>query len=414
MLEEIKNPQAEEPINPLDLAQTSKENGGADDFVKSVVSTETGEGVSQLLESAPEIDMSLLAGLTPKKSILLLVLKIMFGVLVFLSVSSWLFFSSQLTNTFDFVASTFSIPNISKELSASNSEIIGLQTDLNFYRFLQIKENLSEFSYYGDVFSQAFDTSNSQTASQKEKTDSSAEMDKLRNSLRESYIAARDYLSEDFNAELASYVSETGVDSEMVFLSALNLKLNEKIASLADNNDPDALNDHKSYMQTKNIVGNVELKNLVLNTDFDALSNAGLYDFIKELNSLVVNDLSVIQSIKDKRIKWSDIIDEIELRTIAIDSLHSASFFDDVGGIRYTSYDFDTASRKVSIVGEIKRFDTTNFSMISNLIDELNKSAIFDGAEMKSFSKAGSTDEGYVSSLKLSLQLVDESNDILQ
>jgi hypothetical protein len=41
---------------------------------------------------------------------------------------------------------------------------------------------------------------------------------------------------------------------------------------------------------------------------------------------------------------------------------------------------------------------------------------------MKSFSKAGSIDEGYVSSLKLSLQLIDDSvkpvinstNDILQ
>jgi len=59
----------------------------------------------------------------------------------------------------------------------------------------------------------------------------------------------------------------------------------------------------------------------------------------------------------------------------------------------------------VTITGVTKRYDTNNFTMISNLIDQLNSSPYFSGVEMKSFTKSGSAEEGFTSTLRLNLYL---------
>ncbi|OGJ42215.1 hypothetical protein A3I58_01215 [Candidatus Peregrinibacteria bacterium RIFCSPLOWO2_02_FULL_39_10] len=147
---------------------------------------------------------------------------------------------------------------------------------------------------------------------------------------------------------------------------------------------------------------------MFLSIDFTALSNQEIYDFIKNVNSVIINDLTIIQKIKEQRIKWSDMIDEIALRTMTIDRHYNQNFYDDLGGIRYTSYNFNSGSKTISISGETKKFDTMNFTMIVDLIDELNKSKFFKDAAVRSLSKAGSVKDGYTSSLQLSLTLEDE------
>ena len=45
--------------------------------------------------------------------------------------------------------------------------------------------------------------------------------------------------------------------------------------------------------------------------------------------------------------------------------------------------------------------------MISNLIDEFNRSEMFENADTRTFSKNGSLENGYTATLKLSLDLED-------
>ncbi|MFH1284189.1 MAG: hypothetical protein ABIH78_01195 [Candidatus Peregrinibacteria bacterium] len=399
------------PINPLDVkasASTEKESG----VIENIVSTETSKGEERILEEAPELDVSLLREIAPPKSLLLLVLKVVFGVLVAAGASAILFFTSQLTTTFDFLASKFGIPNISKELASSNSEITSLQTDLNLSRYLQIKGDLDRLSFYGDSYVRDYEVANSQTS---ENTDKKAAVDDLavlRDQLREIFMAVKDNAVLDISAPLVDKEIADEAALTTLFEQELVSKLTEKSTELADSSDPQAKRDYKNYRQTINLVGNSALRNLVVQTDFDSLSDKDLYIFIKSLNAVIVNDLSIIQKIKDMRIKWSDIINEIDLRTMAVDSYYSENYYDEIGGIRYVSYDFDSANQSISIVGETKRFDTNNFTMIANLIDELNSSSLFKNAEMKSFSKSGSTDTGYTASLKLSLDLEPDDTKI--
>lgn len=391
-------------LNPLDAPQTEeKENSG--DLIKGIVSSENSEDITNILDAAPEIDTTLLQDIAPQKSILLMILQIIFVVLVIAGFASLIFFTSQLTTRFDFIASRLGTPNISKELTSTNSEILTLQSDLNFYRYIQVKSYLSEFSFYGDTFIQDYEISKSQTASSKQRDGAEAEMSALRNNIREAFLMASEKYLLPFEAPLFSQDMVSDLEINAQFQNKLKTILSEKSSALASNFDESAQRDAKNYTHTLNLIGNEALKKLMLESDFDNLSNEELYTLIKSVNALILNDLSIIQEIKDKRIKWSDIINEIELRTIDADRFYNQGTYNQLGGIRYTSYDFDSASHSIDIAGETLLFDTKNFTLISDLIDKLNDSPLFENAEMRSFNKSGSLEAGYTSSLKLSLDL---------
>lgn len=391
-------------VNPLDIKEPKKSEDN--DLIKNIVSAETPDQRA-ILGEAPILDTSLIAGMVPQKSVTLTVLKLTFGFLLLASVASVLFFTSQLTNTFDFIAKKLGIPNISQELASTNSEIIKLQTDLNTYRYLEVKALLDQFSFDGDNYLKRFDIANSQTASENEKLFAIEEMANARGKLRNSFVSLREKLAIKLIVPIIdkNFTDETQL--ETLFAEALGTRLTQKANEFANSDNAEARRDYKNYNQAINLAGNINLRNLIIQTDFDSLASEQLYKMIEKTNSLIVNDLSIIQSIKSKRIKWSDIINEIELRTIAVDSYYDEDFYDALGGIRYNSYDFDSEQRKITISGETKRFDTINFTIIANLIDELNRSDLFENGEMRSFSKSGSLDEGYTATLQLSLNLQD-------
>ncbi len=403
-----ENEKKELPQNPLDKAPDAPKQEGAD-LVKSIVKTETSTGEKAILEEAPEVDLSLIQDIAPTKSLPLLLLKTLFGILVVASAVSLLFFTSQLSNKLDFASSTFNIPNVSQELTSGNSEITKLQTSYNFYKYLQLKAYLDEFSYYGDSYIKYYEIANSQTVNNADIREAAEYMTLLNDNLRDSFMNAKDIMTKSFTAPLFSEEIQDDAALFRVFVDELKKELTQRANEFSGSDDDQAKREFKNYTQTTNLAGNVALQNLIIQSDFDALSDTELYDLINKMNSLIVNDLSTIQTIKENRIKWSDIMNEIYLRTVAVDTYHSGSYFDELGGIRYTSYDLDSSGPSISIVGETKRFDTTNFTMIVNLIDELNSSDLFKDAEMRSFSKSGSAEDGYTASIKLNLGLDEVS-----
>lgn len=391
-------------VNPLDV---QNETAGSDNssLVKSIINTATNP-TGNILDIAPEVDMSLLADVAPPKSILLTFLKIFCVLALLFAVVAFVFFTSQLTTYFDAVTSRFDIPNVSKDFASTNKEILNTQTDLNFYRYLKLKANFDEFSYLGDGFLTNYDVSLSQTASEDEKQTAKEVMENAKPRLREIFLKLKDTFSLDFAAPITVDGVQSALETELLFQTELKSKLTAKASELDGGSDLASKRESRNYTQASELVGKGELKSVVLATDFDVLSDEDLYNLIKQVNSLIINDMSTISAIKENRIKWSDIINEIELRTIAVDSHYNSNdLYQDVGGIRYNSYDFNSENRSISIAGETRRFDTANFSMIANLIDELNRSDFFQDAEMRAFTKSGSLTEGYTANLTLKLNL---------
>lgn len=390
-------------VNPLD--QNNQQAAAESSIIKNIVSSETSTGEASILGAAPELDTSLLEEFAPKKSMLLFILKGFFAFLVIGSIASILFFNSQLTSNFDFINTKLGIPSVINDLTSTNAEVIGLQTDINLFRYLQIKSFLDKFSYDGDSFIRNFETSQSQTVSSGEQAQAKTELEGLRNQLSESFSAAKELLSKDTYVPIIDKEYADDVLVQLLFQEKLKTKLLDKATTLTDGQDTQTRRDYKNYMNAANFVGNAALKSLMIQKDFPSLSDLEVYELIKQVDSIIVNEMSTIQKIKNQRIKWSDIINEIELKTKAIDSHYSKDYYETVGGIRYTSFDFDTNNRKISIIGETKTINTATFTMIADLIDKLNGSEFFENGEMRSFSKSGSLSEGYTGSLKLTLDL---------
>jgi len=380
------------------------------DLLKNIVSTETGANEAPILGEAPELDTSLLHDVKPQKSVLLVSLKVLFGLLFVGSLASLAFFTSQFTNTFDFITSRFNIPNVSADLASTNAEIISLQTDLNLNRFQELKTSLDKFSYDGDEYLRQYDVAKSNTSSDQEKADAKTAMAQVRANMKTSFADAREKFSKNFTAPLIDSQFTEDAQLQSLYDDKLRTAITDKLTTLSSGKDEATKADYRSYQQILKLVGNTVLKNILIQTDFNSLKDEDLYKMTKKVNSLIVNDMTSVQNIKMKRIKWSDIIDEINHRTMLVDKNFNENFYNSVGGIRYNSYDFDSSTGKISINGETKSATPENFTMIALLIEQLNQSDLFKNAEMRSFSKSGSTDEGYLANLRLTFDLKNNPN----
>ncbi|MFA7685718.1 MAG: hypothetical protein WCX95_02875, partial [Candidatus Gracilibacteria bacterium] len=332
-------------INPLDNTPAIPKSEDSD-FIKNLVS-DSGIQDGNMLEVAPEVDRSLVEDLAPPTSMLLLLLKGVFGLLVLAGVVSVGFFSLQLTDYLQVVNQRFDVPNLASELSSKNQEIISVQSNINFYRYLQAKAYLDEFSYEADSYLQNYEIYNSSNASQIQKDEAKQAMSNARATLQESFLAAQAKIILPLGATLVTIESSDsedpliqGIDPNYQFVSESVRKLQEKAAEFANNPDSAAKLDYKNYLYAANLVNNSTLRQTMTTVDLSKLSDQELYDTIRLVDLLALNDFSIIQKIKELRIKWSEIIHEIDLRTIVADSNYTKENYDGYGGIRYTSYSF--------------------------------------------------------------------------
>jgi hypothetical protein len=351
---------------------------------------------------APVVDETLLEEIEPPKSILLYVLKVVFILLVAVGIGSFLFFTSQLNGYLNFATDPLKIPSALTELKTSNEKVKEAQTDINLYRYLKGAIYLDNFSYFGDDYLKNYSLYTNESATEEEKAAAKTKMDELKKNLTDSFKAVQENLTKEITIPLVDINAPSDEELKTLFLGLLNDRI-----GLTDETSPD----YKLYKQAQKLVNNEELRTLLKDTDFESLKDADLAVLVGKINDLTLDEFSIIQKIKNGRISWSDVINRIEFETTYVDQYFSEGYFDEVGGVQYTSYDFDATTGKITITGITKRYNTDNFTMISNLIDQLNQSPYFKNVAMKSFTKSGSADEGYTATLKLDLELQKDALD---
>jgi hypothetical protein len=370
----------------------------------AIVNQDMGQPES-LLDTPPELDETLLDAVEPPKSILLYSLKGLFTVLIIVGLGSLFFFTSQLTHYFDFTASIYEIPSAIKTLEDANEQIKEKQTELNLVKFLQGKLYLDSFSYDGDEYLRNHDVYSNSSRSEAVREEAQKNMIILRRGMSESFEKASEKLLMDMGATLISEEYDETTDFDALFENLIHSKLDSLSGELADSDLEEDELQYKLYRRTKQLVSNKRVTGLLENTNYESLDDLGIRKLVNDANKTVVNELSTIQAVKDDRIKWSDVMYRIETETAYVDEYFSRDNFDVLGGIQYTSYDFETSSGKIVITGTTKSFDATNFTLISDLIDRLIASPYFKNVEMRSFTKSGSIEDGFNATLRLNLEL---------
>jgi len=345
-----------------------------------------------ILGPIPELEKKIVGAFDPTKRNLKII-KIAFFSVIVLCVLSIGFFFTEMNPDFDLFSSVRG-PNTAQKLQNTNQEIITIQTSINQKNYLLMAFYLQELSYLSDTYAKA-----------RKNGVTDAGLADLQERILVAYENAQTKYREPM--KVANIPEED-------FMNALKNELREEINLLKKEELTDVIiQDISNYSTALELITNKDLKNFFNKNTEDIRSDlerddASLLLLTQQALYIVQNNFSNVNALKQNRIKWSAIIEEIEKVTKEEDTLYNTGFFEELGGIRYSSYDFDTENNRVMISGMAKRDDGTTFTLITNLIDSLQQSPMFKTAENRSFPKSGDEDKGYTSSFNIEVYLDDE------
>lgn len=345
-----------------------------------------------ILGPIPELEKKIVGAFDPTKRNLKLV-KILFISIAVLCLLSIGFFYTELNPNFDLFSSLRG-PNTAQQLQNSNQAIITMQTSINQKNYLLMAFYLQELSYLSDTYAKA-----------------------RNDNINDSGLAdLQDRILLAYENAQTKYKEPTKVGNipEEDFMNALKNELREEINLLKKEELTDTiLQDINTYSTALDLVSNKNLQNFFNKNTEEIRSDLQRDDssflvLTQEALEIVKNDFSSINMLKENRIKWSAIIEEIEKITKEVDTLYNTGFFEELGGIRYSAFDFDSENNRIVLTGQAKRDDGTTFTLITNLLDTLEQSMMFMQVENRSYPKAGDEETGYTSNFRIELYLDNE------
>lgn len=394
--------------NIFDESTATNKGQEQGDIMKSILGSDDNEVNKSILGPLPKIDTSLFIDEEYHAKQRLSLVKGTFATVCILGLFVCGYFYVQLSPEFDLLAEQFG-QNVEQTLHAKTASLKNVQTTLNAKRYLVIKAHLDNFTYYADEYLKKY-SQLSTTKDGGKKQALELQIADLRTKLKEDYDVIKEKLSQSNYVEVyrENEASEIETSSEE-FNQLLITYFDEEKANLAG--EESTMSELKELNETAALVGNLRFEG-AFKGDFDSMTNEDLKKLVGDVNDSVRNELSILHSIMAKKVDWAGIIDEIEDITGEVDKFYGNGVFEDLGGIAYTGYDFDAESNRISITGQTKRDDATNFTLIANLIDKLEASTMFKDINMRSFTKSGSLDDGYVATLKLDFFL--QGNDEME
>jgi hypothetical protein len=342
-----------------------------------------------ILGPIPELEKKIVGAFDPTKRNLKII-KIAFISVIVLCLISIGFFYTELNPKFD-LFSTLRGPNTAQKLQNTNQAIIAVQTSINQKNYLLMAFYLQELSYLSDTYVKA----------RKDSVTDEGLAD-LQDRILLAYENAQTKYKEPIKVANIS---------EEDFLNALKNELREEINLLKKEELTNVIiQDITNYSAALQLVTNKSLQKFFSKNTEEIKSDlerddTSLLVLTNEALDIVQNDFSSVNVLKQNRIKWSAIIEEIETITKNEDTLYNTGFFEELGGIKYSAFDFDADNNRVILTGQAKRDDGTTFTIITNLIDSLEQSQMFKQVDNRSYPKTGDEDKGYTSTFRIELYL---------
>lgn len=358
-------------------------------FAKKDEATKAKENI---LGSLPELEKSLIGSFDPSKRNLKIV-KIVFGSLIGVLLLSMGFFYAELNPKFDLLSSMRG-PNTAQLLNNTKNSIITTQTSINQKNYLLMGYYLQKLSYLSDGYVKIRKDASSSEAKRAVQNDIILTYENALTKWKEP-IAAGGIPEDTFKVQL-----KNGFQTE------LN-QLKKETAT------PSVNAEIKNYNAALQILNNKQLGVIFKNNSEDMKGDlprddTKLFALTQDVLSTLTNDFSTISELKLHRIQWSIIVQEIEKITKSIDTLYSTGFFEELGGLQYSNFDFDATTNRIILTGKAKRDDGSTFTLIVNLIDALQDSSLFTNVDNRSYPKTGSEETGYMSSFRIELSLADD------
>jgi hypothetical protein len=163
------------------------------------------------------------------------------------------------------------------------------------------------------------------------------------------------------------------------------------------------LQDVQDLESAKKLLQSKDFRTALTAIDAEALTGEDIEAIYENYSEVSVSIASLINSIKDARVFWSDYIDELEDLTKDVDPLFNTEF---QGNLVLDDVKF-SVDGTVSVSGSSVTDDTKNFTLVSNLIDAYEASDLFGNVEERSYSKNEDDDDSYSGNFRISMDLTE-------
>lgn len=343
----------------------------------------------KILGPMPELEKKIIGAFDPTRRNLKIA-RFFFFLIISFSLISIGFFYAELNENFDLLTDLRG-PNAAQRLTNSKQDIIATKTSINQKNYLLMASYLQELSYLSDNYA-------------KSRNDAipASDLAVMQEEILTSYSNAQIKFKEP--------IKVANID-ETEFKNALKNELKSEISTLQKETlTQPVLQEINLYSAALSLVNNTKLSSF-LNRNTDDLraelanDDTKLFDLTQQALSILNNEFSNVSLIKQDRIQWSVIVNEIEKVTKSVDNLYNSGFYEELGGIKYSAFDFDVENNRIILIGEAKRDDGTTFTLIANLIDTLEQSSLFSQVDNRQYPKSGTDEQGYTSNFRIELQL---------
>ncbi len=345
-----------------------------------------------ILGPLPEIEKNLIGSFDPGERNLKIV-KIIFGSLLGALLIAFGFFQAELNPDFDLLTGIRG-PNTAQLLNNTQNSLITTQTSINKKNYLLMSHYLQKLSYLSDGYA---------------KTRRDTTSPEVKQNVQNEIILAYENALAKFNEPLAV----AGI-SEDTFKDQLRGSFQNELTQLKkENQTPSIRASISGYTAALQVLNNKQLGVIFKHNPENMRSDlprddSKLFALTQDVLKYMTNDFSTISELKLQRIQWSIVVQEIEKVTKSIDTLYGTGFFEELGGIQYSNFDFDAATNRIILTGRAKRDDGNTFTLIVNLIDALENSEVFMNVDNRTYPKTGSEETGYMSSFRIELSLTED------
>lgn len=307
---------------------------------------------------------------------------------------------------------TFLDPNPAQKLATYETSFEGEQTSVNLYNLLMAKFALSDFTVSADAYLLKLAQYESEYTSSNDRTIIGSEMNELNGDMIGSLKIVQEKLRNHiYPLELVTTTGASVIDLESQYITLLKTRISSEKQSLRDTDDEESalessnLDGALALLNAKELQRDIRGLNLEEDLSFDTVKS-----LFEQTTAISKDQTSTILAIKNNRLDWQALLDEVKTVTKKVDPLFGSGI---ASNISYSNYSFNNSNLKVSLRGETRTDDSLNFSVISDLVDELELSTYFADVTTRSFTKSESTEDGYTASfsLEMTLQKGDDSRD---
>lgn len=305
------------------------------------------------------------------------------------AVATVAFFYSQLNPNFTFL-DDLTGPNISSRFEAGNLELKDRQTKINMLNFRAARLLLDEVNSGIDAYQY-----------QKRVADSTS---LLADNFKLTLGSVQKILSQKLGMDFYSTKPVSIEERETLFESLLKTQITKERTALLNDKQPN-IAQVRIYDNMLRLVQNKALRNRISSVDFGKISPEDLDSLLAAIRNDGTDELASIGKIRSKRIDWAQIILDIHAVTSKADPHYGQGLFKTVGGFQYSSYKFNSDNGSISISGITKWADNKLFSLIMELIDNINQSSKFKNASFPSMAKNQDENGDFSSSVSLEFEL---------